>query len=247
MRQREYMRECEALYGLERDGPLSDAELKTLIEIEEARWATRYAMLERAGDPMASFLTGTNVELVYVSQSAGTAKNTFTGEVQINDTAGMGVQAHLPPDFWLPRKQSNGQALRLVGRGILSSTATPTYTFTVRGGTAGNTSAAIMLGSAALTTGSGVANQMWELQGDVSMESIGAAGANSTIRGIGLLACGGLASPFSYPVWGGAASPGTAATLDTSIANYINFNVACSASSASNTITLQQLLVFGLN
>lgn len=195
-----------------------------------------------------SFLTGTNMELIYASTAAGTAKNTFTSEVQINDTAGMGVQAHLPPDFWLPNKpQSVGRGIRIVARGILSSTATPTYTFTVRGGSAGSTSAGILLGSAALTTGSGVTNQLWEFQGEFILESIGAAGANSTGRGIGLLACGGLASPFSYALYGGAASPGTVATLDTSITNYINFNVACSASSASNTITLQQLLVYGLN
>lgn len=232
--------------------PTSDAlDLRTVmdfVELEQERWAYKQELLRRAGDPLASFLTGTNVELLYASTAPGTAKNTFTAEVQINDTAGMGVQAHLPPDFWLPNKaQSIGRGLRVVARGILSSTATPTYTFTLRLGTAGNTTAAIALGSAALTTGSGVTNQMFEFEGDFILEAIGAAGANSTGRGTGLLACGGLASPFSYPLWGGAASPGTVATVDTSITNYFNFNAACSASSASNTITLQQLLVFGLN
>lgn len=195
-----------------------------------------------------SFLTGTNTELLYASLNAGTAKNTFTAEAQINDTAGMGVQYHLPPDFFLPSpKPAIGQALRIVARGILSSTATPTYTFTIRGGAAGSTTAAILLGSAALTTGSGVTNQMFEIEGDIVLTSLGAAGANTTVRGTGQLRCGGLASPFMYPLYGGAASPGTVATFDTSIANYINVNVACSASSASNTITLQQLLVYGLN
>ena len=194
-----------------------------------------------------SFLTGTNTELIYASTAAGTAKNTFTSEVQINDTAGMGAQPHLPPDFWQPNQNQTGRGIRIVARGILSSTGTPTYTFTVRFGAAGNTSSAIVLGSAALTTGSGVSNQMFELEGDVILTTMGAAGTNSTVRGIGLIQCGGLASPFCYPVYGGAASPGTVATVDTSITNYINFNVACSASSASNTITLQQLLVFGLN
>lgn len=194
-----------------------------------------------------SFLTGTNMELIYASTAAATAKASFTTEVQINDTAGMGVQAHLPPDFWLPNPNSVGRGIKVIARGILSSTGTPTYTFSLRAGAAGSTTAAILLGSAALTTGSGVTNQAFEFQGDIILTTMGAAGANSTIRGIGLLASGGLASPFSYPLYGGGASPGTAATLDTSITNYLNFNVACSASSASNTITLQQLLVFGLN
>ena len=193
-----------------------------------------------------SFVTGTNTELLYASLGAGTAKASFTSEAQINDTAGMGVQCHLPPDFWLPNNNQPGRALRIVARGILSSTGTPTYTFTIRSGAPGNTSSAILLGSAALTTGSGVSNQYWELEGDVVLTAIGAAGTNSTVRGIGRILSPGLASTIS-PVYGGAASPGTVSSLDTSISNYLNFNVACSALSASNSITLQQLLVFGLN
>lgn len=197
-----------------------------------------------------SFVTGTNTELIYASTAAGTAKASFTSEVSINDTAGMGPVAFLSPNFFASsggKGGAVGKAIRIVARGILSSTGTPTYTFTIRFGSAGNTSSAIVLGSAALTTGSGVSNQMWELEGDVVLESLGAAGTNSTVRGIGQITCGGLASPFQYPIWGGAASPGTVATVDTTITNYINFNVTCSASSASNSITLQQLLVFGLN
>lgn len=194
-----------------------------------------------------SFITGTNTELIYASTTAATAKASFTSEVQINDTAGMDVQAHLPPDFWLPSQRSEGQGIRIVARGILSSTGTPTYTFSVRLGSAGSTSAAIALGTAAITTGSGVTNQIFQMEGDFVVTNIGATGANSSGQGVGLIWGAGLASPFIYPAYGGGATPGTVATLDTSITNYVNFNVACSASSASNTITLQQLLVFGLN
>ena len=193
-----------------------------------------------------SFLTGTNTELVYSSTAVGATLNTFTTEVQANTTGTMGVQAHIPPDFFAPNNTQTGRTIRIVARGILSSTATPTYTFTVRAGASGNITSAILLGSAALTTGSTVTNQYWELQGDVTLTAIGAAGTNSTVRGIGSLISPGLAATIN-PVYGGAASPGTVATLDTSVTNYINFNIACSASSASNTITLQQLLVFGLN
>lgn len=194
-----------------------------------------------------SFLTGTSAECIYANTASGTAKNTFTTEVQINDVAGMGAQAALPPYFWAPGPYGIGKTVRVIARGILSSTGTPTYTFSLRLGAAGSTTAAIVLGSAALTTGSGVTNQLWEFEGDVIMRAMGAAGANSTVQGLGLLQCGGLASPFSYGLFGGAASPGTVATVDTSIENFFNFNVACSASSASNTITLLQLEVWGLN
>lgn len=199
-----------------------------------------------------SFLTGTNTELIYASTSAGTAKASFTTEVAINDTAGMGVQSHLPPDFWLPNKPGAvGRGIRIFARGIVSSTATPTYTFTVRGGAAGAITGAILSGSAALTTASGIANAPWWFDsGDIILETIGAAGANSTIRSVGTLLTDAYSAATTtrvFALYGGAASPGTATTFDTSITNYINFNVTCSASSASNTITLQQLTVYGLN
>lgn len=195
-----------------------------------------------------SFITGTNTELIYASTTPGTAKNTFTSEVQINDTAGMGPQAHLPADFWLPQNNQNGRAIRIVARGILSSTSTPTYTFTVRFGAAGNTTSAIVAGSAAITTASSISNKGWEFEADIIMKTIAGAGTNSTVVGSGFVTSpAGFASPFQYELWGGAAQPGTVATVDTSIVNYINFNVACSASSASNSIQVLQLLVFGLN
>lgn len=192
-----------------------------------------------------SYITGTGTELIYASTATGTAQNTFTAERALNDTTGMGPRPVLPANFWLPGQTS--RSLLIMAKGILSSTATPTYTFTIRLGSNGSTSAAIILGSAALTTGSGVSNQYFELEGVVTMRTFGDAGANSTVQGIGSLKSGGLASPFIYSLYGGAASPGTVATVDVSIANYINVNIACSASSASNTITLQHLAVFGLN
>jgi len=194
-----------------------------------------------------SFITGTNAELLYANTTAGTAKASFTSEVQINDTTGMGVQAHLPPDFFLPNPTAVGKGIRIVARGILSSTGTPTYTFTIRSGTAGSTTAAILLGSAALTTGSGVSNQPFELQGDVFLVSQGAAGANSTVRGTGMIVCPGLATTIAGVGAGASLTTPTATTFDCSITNFVNFNVTCSASSASNTITLQSLQVYGLN
>lgn len=195
-----------------------------------------------------SYLTGTNVELIYASIAAGTAKNTFTAEVAINDTAAMGPIAHLPPDFWVANNNGIGRGIRVTARGIVASTLTPSYTFSLRLGAAGSTSAAIILGSAALPTSSGLATTMWEFSGEFVMKTIGAAGANSTGVGTGKILCTGFTgTPPLFPLWGGAATPGTVATVDTSITNYLNFNITCTASSASNTITLQSLLVEGLN
>lgn len=193
-----------------------------------------------------SFITGTSTELIYESTAVATAKASFTTEAVINDTAGMGPQPVLPPYFWLP-SGAIARSILIQAEGILSSTATPTYTFAIRLGAANSTAGPLILGSAALTTGSGVTNQFWKLEGVVSLITAGATGGNSTVRGTGMIWCGGLASPFMYSLYGGAASPGTVATVDISTTNYLNFDVACSASSASNSIQLQALRLFGLN
>lgn len=187
------------------------------------------------------------MELLYASTSVGTAKASFTSEVQINDTTGMGAQYYLPAGFWQPSPNSVGRGIKIVARGIFSSTGTPTYTFTIRSGTAGSTSAAILLGSAALTTGSSVSNQPFELEGTVFLKTLGAAGANSTVIGTGRILSPGLATSYAGIGSGASITSPTVATVDTSIENRINFNVTCSASSASNTITLQHLSVYGLN
>jgi hypothetical protein len=194
-----------------------------------------------------SFQTGTVTELLYASTAAGATLASFTTEAQLNTTATMGTQAHLPPDFWLPNQMQNGRGIRIVARGVLGSTGTPTFTFTVRGGSATNVaSTPIIVGTAALTLATTLTAVVWELQADCIMSSIGAAGANSTLRSTGVLTVGGIAAS-AWPAWGGASSPGTVASVDTSTTNYINVNAACGTSNAANTVTLNQLLVYGLN
>lgn len=191
-----------------------------------------------------SYLTNNQGELIYANPTSGTAKPSFTTEIAINDVAGMGVRAHIPPDYWRNTGDGTLRTIWFVARGILSSTATPTYTFTLRLGVLDSITSVIALGSAALTTGSGVTNQIFEFNGHFNMRTVGTTAASATGHGEGLLSSSGTANKID-PIWGGGASPGTFTTLDTTITNYFNFNVACSASSASNTITLHQLLVFG--
>jgi len=190
-------------------------------------------------------ITGTVVELIYANTSSGTAQNTFTAERTMNDTAGMGERPVIPPYYFAPNA-GVGSGIRIKAAGIVSSTGTPTYTWTIRFGSNGSTTAVIALGTTTLTTGSGISNVHWSLEGDVILRTLATAGASSTIQGIGTLVCGGLASPFIYAAYGNATQPGTVATFDPSITNYVNVNIACSASSSSNTITLLQLEVFGL-
>lgn len=201
-----------------------------------------------------SFLTGTNVELIYASTSVGASLNTFTTEAQLNTVATMGPQAHLPPDFWLPNQNQVGRGIKIVARGTLAATAAPTYTLTIRGGATANiASAPILAGTTTMATVSGATTCAWELEVDCILKTLGAAGANSTLCSVGRVFSEGLATTANNTVIGGLTTAGTLVvagtitTLDTSIVNYINVNVACGTSSASNIFALQQLLVFGLN
>ena len=195
-----------------------------------------------------SFYTGTLTELLYASTAAGATLSSWTGETLLNSTATMGTQAVILPNHWLQNQNQVGRGIRVTARGTLSTTSSgPGYTFTLRGGAANNTgSTPILAGTASNTVAANLTNVIWEFTVDMFMQTMAAAGANSTIRSVGTLTVGGLTAS-AWPIWGGAASPGTVATVDTTIVNYLNLNCACTAGNASNAVTLSQLLVFGLN
>lgn len=198
-----------------------------------------------------SFLTGTGVELIYSNPIAGAAKASFTTEFMVNDTPTMGPAPVLPAFFFMPSR-GRSQAIKIVARGIASVTATPTYLWTFRlnpvvtpavpptGPNVGSNAAATAL--------TGVTNQLWEAELDVQMTLEGAAGGNSTMRGLGLLLAPGLfALAATAALFGSGASPGTVATFDASLLSTLSVGITCSASSASNSVQLLQLFVYGLN
>jgi hypothetical protein len=116
--------------------------------------------------------------------------------------------------------------------GIVSSTGTPTYTFSAGYG------ATAIAALGAITTGSGIANQSWEAEFLLQFYStILAAGvlrlqwgtSTSTDAASSYLASSGNA--------GGGNSGAGGVTVTSATAKTINLTVACSASSASNTIS----------
>lgn len=204
-------------------------------------------------DERGSFLTGTNVEAIYVSPSAGTAKNTFTTEFTINDTAGMGPLAVLPAYFFLPQGGVN-KALRITARGLHSTTtAAPTWQHFLRfnagapavpptGPNVGSTPSTASMVAVSQT------NNLWEYESEVQLVTLGAAGANSTLRGLGMFTAITTANAsISFPIFGNNASPGTIATFDISATTYISYSVACGTSNAANQVQLLQLVILGLN
>ncbi len=148
--------------------------------------------------------------------------------------------------------RASGRAFSVLARGVLGTTATPSYTFQVRLGPTvgsaqlGGTSIGV---SAAIVTASGITNKWWELRLDCICTIPGQSTSNCTLSASGYVQSpGGFATPFIYPLE--PTTPDTATwtnTIDGSVANYLNISVTSTASSGSNTLTLKHLLVWGWN
>ncbi len=173
----------------------------------------------------------------------------FTSEKSLL-AAGIPDQPTLPP-YYFQSNQGVGKTISILARGVFSTTGTPTYKFQARLGTTlgpayvSGTSVGV---SAAITTASSVTNVFWELRLDLTCYTPGL-GSNCILSGAGSVwSPTGFAAPLFYPLE--PTTPDTAtwtATIDASLAQYLNLSVTCGSSSSSNTLTLKTLLLLGLN
>lgn len=205
---------------------------------------------DRVHANQCSGTTGTWSELMFVNKSDYTAVASSASEASLLSGGG-NEQPILPSLFWF-NKQGGLRGVSLLARGILGTTGTPTIIFRIRlGTTQGPTylSGTAIGVTAAITTQSGVTNKFWELRLDFHCTVTGLGTGNCTLSGAGMTTSPtGFASPFSYPLE--PTTPDTAtwtATIDAALTQYVNLSVQWSDSSASNTITLKQLWMHGLN
>lgn len=196
-----------------------------------------------------SFFTGTNVELLYSNTAVGAAKSNFTSEALINDAASMGTQPVIPAFFFPPNSSGAGKTIKVVASGIASNTATPTFQMNCRLNTAINVvTGPICLGMTGLVaTASGTnSNLYWEFEGEFLMVAPKEpTGTNTTILGTGRFSSLLTGGPMGVYAGGSATAPTT--TIDIGQPYYLTLSAAWNAASASNSIQLQKLLVYGLN
>jgi len=153
--------------------------------------------------------------------------NTGTGTVA--NTASI-TDASPAPQIILPANLLDvGQILRLKAFGVLSTTGTPTI---ILGFYYGAVAGTALAASAAITTGSGVANVPWEIEYEGRVRSTGSTG---TIMGRGTMQLGTSVSAITFnPI------PATAlatVTIDTTTAKQVTVGATWSAASSSNTLT----------
>jgi hypothetical protein len=196
-------------------------------------------------DPRMTGLTNTYVEDLFVNEADHTAVSNTTSETSL--LAGTNKQPTIPANHFL-QQGAQFRGVRILARGVLSTTSTPTLIFQVRLGTTSGSSylSGSSLGvSAAITTASGVTNKWWELRLDLVCSVRGIGTGNATLCGAGYVSSpGGFASPFVYPLE--PTTPDTATwtqVFDASLTQFVNLSATWSAASASNTITCKQLIV----
>ena len=191
--------------------------------------------------------TGTWTEAFFVNRADGSAVVSTASEATLLN--GLNDQPIIPALFFDGNKV--GKAIKLWAKGVFSNTGTPTMIFQVRlGTTQGSSLAGNSIGvTTAITTASGITNQQWELYLDLVCTVPGFGTNNCTVAGAGWVdSPGGFASPFKYALQPTTPPTGTwTVTFDASLTQYINLSMTWSASSASNTCTLKQLEVLGLN
>jgi hypothetical protein len=196
---------------------------------------------------------GSYAEMMYSNITVGTAKNTFTTEFQINDTAGMGPVFTLPAQYFNPQA-AIGKVVRIIGSVIQLGTAStpPTWQLIHRFNPvvtpAVPPTGPNIGGMTAGVTGTTTASTLWRSELDVQLTIMGAAGNNSTMRGTGIVwSPTGFVSPFMAALLGSGASPGTVATFDWSLLSSLTYGVVCGTSLAANQVQLISLMVIGLN
>lgn len=176
-----------------------------------------------------------------------TTKASFTSEASL--WAGNSLQPRVPTGLF-DGPDAVGRTLLVRARGIVGSTGTPTYTFTVRFGTTINaiTDAAIA-SSAAITTASGVSNKRWELELFVTCRTPGQGAGNTQFVVDGKIGSGGgfatTQAWYALTQAGGESGTWTVspANFDPVKENYLQLSVACSASDPANTITCKSVEV----
>ena len=196
-----------------------------------------------------SFFTGTQAELLYTLPAAIT-KNTYTTEAAFTGVAGTNTVCSLPAGYFLNSNPNPvGRSLYLTVRGVIANTAAATFAVNLgmdaaagtKGGTGGG-STSVMAATApvatftapfifeAWATCTAFTTSAYTLQWNGTWQSEGANSAGAAVAT-------GIRTGFQ----------GTIASLDPRIQLYLELFGTWSASSASNTTTVHQMFLWGLN
>lgn len=192
-----------------------------------------------------SFYTGTQAELLYTLAAAVT-KNTYTTEAPIGPLAASAPVPAIPAGFFTSVPNGVGRSLWLHAEGVIANTAAATFALALGLDTTAGTKANAIQVMAATAPVAAV-TAPWHLDAWITCQALGATGG-MTLQVNGrftseAVASGGAASASSL----GVGFRSTLTGLVPSSQYFLELFGTWSASSASNTTTIDQMILAGLN
>lgn len=187
----------------------------------------------------------TQTEVLYAFGGASTNLATFTTEDNLLKT----YPAIALPSLsqLLANTGSRSTSLKVRAYGQVGSTGTPTFTLSLRLCTSSTFSTGgLLLGSSnAITAGSTVTLAPWQLDCDIVLRSLAAAGSATTsvvtmgtITGLGFPTAGAIPAVNTTPVL---------ATINVDTPYWLFLSAACGTSNAANLINTQMFKLYGEN
>jgi len=191
-----------------------------------------------------SFITGTQEELLY-SLTSPVTKNTYTTAAAFTGVAGTNTVCAIPAGFLINNNPGPlGRCLKLDVMGTIANTAAATFAVTLNMNTTpGTNTTNVTVFAATAPTASVTAS--WWMQAIFTCTAFTTSSATYQVNGTwrqeaaasgAALGTAGLTGGFSGTLAG-----------DPRVTQYLELFGTWSASSASNTTTVQQMLLQGLN
>ncbi len=191
-----------------------------------------------------SFLSASQCELIYSGFTAGAALSASVTQTVISPRGNTTPLPYLPANFFNPAYGAN-KAIKVVARGIVSTASSSPGTITAGvyfassdTATVGTSTGAV---TGAFTPATSLSSAIWEFEATLTL---GAPGPVPNLYNMGAMQLNpAAASGLSYGV--GATSATTA--LSTENPYYIQFVWTWGTNSASNSVTMYQTEIWGLN
>jgi hypothetical protein len=190
-----------------------------------------------------SFLTATQPELIFKQFVAGSALTNTTTATIISPRGNTTPLPYIPPGFFSAAYGAN-RALRIVARGIVSTAASTPGTLTIASyfattdtATPGTSVAA----SGGFTPATSLSSAIWEFDATITCS---APGPTPNLYAMGRLEVNPTAAAGAAY---GVGSTSAVTALSTEAAYYLQIQATWGSASASNTITMYDTEVWGLN
>lgn len=190
-----------------------------------------------------SFTTGLQAELVFASFTAGAALTNSTTASCISARGNTVPLPYLQPAFFHPSYGAN-KKLRIVARGVVSTAASTPGTLTVAAYFATTDTATLgtsIAASGAFTPATSLSSAIFEFDATITC---GAPGPVPNLYALGKLEINPTAADGAAY---GVGSTSAVTSLSTEAAYYIQIGATWGSASASNSITMYDTEVWGVN